>query len=249
MTQHYNILNGDALLKQFPENIEGETIICRECLVDGDVKSKNLDDLFHVRARFINECYGDFSVEHYYNNAVAEFDKIRNIPKQSIVNLWFEDDLFCQVNFWFVCYLLQNFVQEPLVFLIRPKEHTLYGFGGLSKPGLEHAFAERIQLNSTAQIAGLWEAYKNGNMDKLLHIASKLKKQFPFIKNAVNAHIARIPNNRSKGRPTEALVEIIQDLKTDEFGPVFREFNKREYIYGFGDLQVKRLLDEIKRNA
>jgi hypothetical protein len=40
----------------------------------------------------------------------------------------------------------------------------------------------------------------------------------------------------------------MEDLETDEFGPVFKEFNKRESIYGFGDLQVKRIFDEIKNN-
>jgi hypothetical protein len=29
------------------------------------------------------------------------------------------------------------------------------------------------------------------------------------------------------------------------FGTVFQEFCKRESIYGFGDLQVKRIFDEV----
>ncbi|MGA1465893.1 MAG: hypothetical protein ACO363_09195, partial [Balneolaceae bacterium] len=29
------------------------------------------------------------------------------------------------------------------------------------------------------------------------------------------------------------------------FGAVFREFQRREAIYGFGDLQVKRLFDAV----
>ena len=44
-----------------------------------------------------------------------------------------------------------------------------------------------------------------------------------------------------------SLIQIIKELKTEEFGPVFKEFNKRESIYGFGDLQVKRLFNQIKK--
>jgi hypothetical protein len=41
----------------------------------------------------------------------------------------------------------------------------------------------------------------------------------------------------------------MNNLETNSFGEVFKEFNKRESIYGFGDLQVKRLFDEIKNKS
>ena len=75
-----------------------------------------------------------------------------------------------------------------------------------------------------------------------------MQKTYPFILPAVNAHIQRIPGKEYPGRPIQSLIEIMKDLETDEFGAVFREFNKREYIYGFGDVQVKRLFDMIKNN-
>jgi hypothetical protein len=37
----------------------------------------------------------------------------------------------------------------------------------------------------------------------------------------------------------------MDELGTTDFGLIFKEFNKREAIYGFGDLQVKRLLDGL----
>ena len=39
----------------------------------------------------------------------------------------------------------------------------------------------------------------------------------------------------------------MKELETEEFEPVFYEFCKRESIYGFGDLQVKKLIREIKK--
>lgn len=53
---------------------------------------------------------------------------------------------------------------------------------------------------------------------------------------------------QNAGRPIQSLITIMKELDTEEFGPVLREFNKRESIYGFGDLQVKRLFDEIINN-
>ncbi len=248
MNKQYHILNGDALKEQFPKEIGGKKIITRECLVDGEVKSDNLEELFQVRARFITEFYGDYSVQEYYNNTASEFEKIKKIPKQSIINVWFEDDLFCQVNLWFVVNLLFNYVNDCKVFLIRPKVHTPYGFGGLNNAELRQAFKEKVLLKETVQIASLWEAYKENNLEELLRIAEKLKSPYPFILEAVEAHRARIPKENNLGRPKQTLLEIMQELGTDEFEQVFREFIKREYIYGFGDLQVKRLINEIREN-
>jgi hypothetical protein len=54
--------------------------------------------------------------------------------------------------------------------------------------------------------------------------------------------------NENPGRPSQSLIAIMNQFKTEDFDTVFREFSKREPIYGFGDLQVKRLLDQILSN-
>jgi len=69
---------------------------------------------------------------------------------------------------------------------------------------------------------------------------------------AIHAHLQRFPsetetNKEKLGRPKISLIQIMNELKSEEFAPVFREFSKRESIYGFGDLQVKRLFDEVKK--
>ena len=241
----YHILNGDALRGQFPGEVPGEVIVVRACLVDGPVLSGSLEELFTKRAAFIADIYGECSVEEYYAGSVTEFEKIRNLPQHSEVNLWFEDDLFCQVNFWFTGYLLHNFTKGCKISLVRPQEHTPYGFGGLSQLALREIFAKKTRITAVDKIARLWEYYSSGDLENLMAIAVELEQEFPFILRAVKAHIARIPTAGSKGKPTEALVEIMEALDTREFAPVFQEFSKREAIYGFGDLQVKRIFAEL----
>ena len=241
----YHILNGDALKEQFPEQLAGEIIIARECLVDGPVSSASLDELFAIRAAFIAEAYSGYSVEEYYVGAVSEFNKIKHIPEKARVNLWFEDDLFCQVNCWFTCFLLFHFTKRCSVFIVRPPQHTPYGFGGLSEPELRQAFADRMALTSLKDMAGLWEFYCAGDLEGLLASAGQMEEHFPFVLPAVEAHIARIPTERDKGRPFRTLLEIMEGLATPDFPAVFRAFSQREAIYGFGDLQVKRMYDQL----
>ena len=52
------------------------------------------------------------------NKLVSEFEKIQNIEEGVDINLWFEDDLFCQVNFWFVISLLSSLNHKNSIFCL-----------------------------------------------------------------------------------------------------------------------------------
>jgi len=90
-----HILNGDALKDQFPPSLKDELIVARECLVDGNVTARSLDELFEARATYLKESYGS-TEEFYRNSVITEFKKIISLPDDSTINLWFEDDLFCR---------------------------------------------------------------------------------------------------------------------------------------------------------
>lgn len=248
MIKQYHILNGDALKEQFPKNIYGEIIVARECLVDGPANGNNLEELFKTRSKFISDNYDGYSEHDYYQKTVPEIYKIQNIADNAEINLWFEDDLFCQVNFWFTVDLLINSKKKNFIFLIRPKSHNKYGFGGLNKSELVSIYEQKITLTQLDKIASLWEFYQNNNNEKLLLVAQELESNYSFLLPAVKAHLERIPTQGSLGRPSQSLIDIMKDLNTQKFEPVFKEFCIRESIYGYGDLQVKRLLDELKNN-
>ena len=247
MAKQFHILNGDSLKQQFPENIQGEIIVARECLVDGDVEGANLDELFTTRSKFLSQNYGG-TEQDYYEKAVPEFLKMAEISDNSDINLWFEDDLFCQVNFWFVVHLLLKKEKDCNIFLVRPKTHNQYGFAGLKKSQLTSIYRNRLFLNELGKIASLWESYQNNHTEQLIETAQELENRYPFILPAAKAHIQRVPKHGNLGRPAQSLLTIMAELKTKEFGPIFKEFNKRESIYGYGDLQVKRLYDQIMKD-
>ncbi|MBB1286788.1 hypothetical protein HRH25_20575 [Flavisolibacter sp. BT320] len=90
----YNILNGDSLAYSFPDaRIEGEIIIFREALIDGDLLGDNLLDFWQSRARYLK-----ITEAEYNHSVVQELGKIVHAPDNAEFNLWFEYDLFCQVN-------------------------------------------------------------------------------------------------------------------------------------------------------
>lgn len=244
-----HILNGDALREQFPPQLEGEIIVARECLVDGEVRGSNLDEFWENRSAFLEKNYQSSPID-YNDSVVSEFEKILNLPLEAQVHLWFEKDLFCQVNLWFCAHLLHqhNFVAE--VYLVLPDRDLRYGFGGMDQEALIKAFEHHQLLppDSRSGLAALWLAYQAGDTDQMQSLARELPSELDFVERAVAAQIDRSPSNGKWGRPEQSLLNIMKELDTDDFAPVFREFSKREAIYGFGDLQVKRMWEELKQD-
>lgn len=210
-------------------------------MVDGPVHAKSLKELFQLRDKFISETYG---LDDYASLTIPEISKITNI-QEGEVNLWFEDDLFCQVNFWFVCSLLYQ--KDVKVYLVRPNTSLEYGFGGLDRKGLVDAYQQKQPMTkvNVNQFALLWFAYRNNDIERLLKLGVQVHSDFPFVMKAIEAHFESLPNGEDPGLPERTIAEIIEESSTLDFGTIFREFHKRIPIYGYGDLQVKRIYDKV----
>lgn len=251
MPKTFHILNGDALLDFFPENIlSGEIIVARECLVDGPVTGETLDEFWQTRAGFIAAEYDEDSAL-YFHDVVTEFDKIKLIPEGSEVNLWFEEDLFCQVNLWFCVSLLIGIADTLKINMVKPLlkdgQPDWRGFGALDRDGLAAAYQHRSRL-STSEIellANLWKAYKNQNRSDLNELGNVKVANFPFLREVVQAHLDRFSEDNQSGRPEMTLKAIMEQKKTHDFKTIFQEFSAREGIYGFGDWQVEAILKKL----
>lgn len=247
MSKLFHILNGDALAACLPlSDLPGKIIVAREALVDGDVQGADLETFFSTRARFIAEEYGGEA--DYFENVASEFRAVLRIPPGSEAALWFEEDLFCQVNLWFVSHLLNMRGLDGLqVSLVRPPAEHRYGFGGMGASALVTAFQARVDISGqVAGLAGLWTAYQSGDLAALREKSRPLAASFPFLEDAVEAHIDRFPEDGGPGRPERTLMAILDETGDPGFGPVFLEFWRREAVYGFGDTQVRRIYDRLK---
>lgn len=247
----YHILNGDALAYSFPDaNIEGEIIVAREALIDGDLSGNDLQDFWHSRAKYMG-----LTATEYHDKVVSEFEKIVNAPDDSEFNLWFEYDLFCQVNLWFVISLIHQLPIKKKVFAVytsyldRNNRHFWNGFGPADPGQLRACFADRIFLSDADLQAGqeLWTAYKDNNFEELTRLAKNQSAAFPYLQEVVEAHTDRFPTDGTTGRPERVIADITKNGSAD-FHQVFREFWNRESIYGFGDTQLKQLYEKVMQD-
>ncbi|MBK9331301.1 MAG: DUF1835 domain-containing protein [Ignavibacteria bacterium] len=245
----YHILNGDCLVVLFNQtNINQDIIICRECLIDGNVHADSIADFWKTRAKFIGSAY-NISTEEYFSKTVSEFEKLNHLPDNSEICLWFENDLFCQINMWFIISLLAVNPTHKIfrVFpVIENNDDIWKGFGNADIEKLEQAYNSKIQFGPEDIELGknLWTAYKNSDLVKLKELSKTKSSCFKYLEEVCQAHIDRFPIDKSSGRPEKTIKEIIENT-SGEFESVFSEFNRREGIYGLGDLQIKKIYDRL----
>ncbi len=235
-----HILNGDALLHNFPERIAGEKIIFREALIEGPVSEQHF---IKNRASYFFMNY-DVSEEEYFEKSVKELQKIKEINPNTEINLWFEDDLFCQTNLWYCIHNILKSGEHQKVFLVRPDTDSWHGFGIMDKARLEHAFKKRNLLNheQLCSFNQLWHIYRSETRGIPNETLEALVTLIPRIKQISDAHFERLPPLQ---RPFKNLKRIIHESEDKSFPIIFRKFSKREGIYGFGDSTIKKWYDEI----
>ena len=229
----FHILNGDCLHQRFPNDLDGEKIIWRECLIDGPVSETNF---FESRTKFIQENFGE-TKEGYSEKVLNEFEKIKNIPQNADVYFWFEDDLFCQVNLWF---LLSNFsCENQSLFAVFPtfndEKDRWKGFGNHDAEDLKRCFAESKKINSNDLELGqkLWKAFSKGDLQKLKIFSKSKSEIFRKLKDISIAN-----ENRFNGSLDKQISELAN--QESEVNKLFQKFTEKYGIYGFGDLQFKR---------
>jgi hypothetical protein len=239
---NYHILPGDSLVETFEKTrIKGEIVVCRECLIEGDLSAKNLEEFWKVRENYLTKNFPQ-EENSYAENVRGEFEKLLTVSAGDEVNLWFEYELFCQTNLWFCLSLLSG--KDIEIYRVAPvvrNETDLWkGFGGLSANDLEKCFGQRVGLSKDDVRFGksLWELFVSRDFQSLDFTELDRQKKFPYLKKVCQA-AAEIET-----RPKEKLREIIAGGEID-FGKVFQKFAETEGVYGFGDSQVKKIYDSL----
>jgi hypothetical protein len=240
MTIH--VLPGDSLAAEFKKtNIPGDVIVCRECLVAGPVDADTPFEFWDQRARFILAEYGEDEIE-YHERVADELERLSDVEVGEEVNLWFEYELFCSVNMWFCISLLAD--SRAAIYRVEPSvlavEDRWKGFGSLDAPSLQNCFEDRKMLTDPDLALGrnLWEAFRKNDLGVLKELSSASTDRFPYLAEVCEAAIEK------EIRPLEILMAITKEGIT-EFADIFAEFTLRAGVYGLGDLQVQRLLDQI----
>jgi hypothetical protein len=170
---------------------------------------------------------------------------LETYPEHDEVVLWFEHDLFCQVQ---LIYLLQWFAARELgdtkLSLVCVNEfpgvQPFHGLGQLNQEQLQSLFPARSHIAAPQfeLAARAWEAYSASDARALISLLRSDMSALPFLKDALKKHLERFPSTRNGlGRIENTALALVPEGYT-KFRSLFPAFSRRESGYGFGDAQV-----------
>jgi hypothetical protein len=161
------------------------------------------------------------------------------------VVLWFERDLFCATNVWFVL----DRLHAPRVSLVFPAiDDDAPGLGALDAAAFPTLFEGRSRLSADeiADARALWRAYAAPDPTGL----ARLQPIFPFADAAIRRHCGRFPST------THGLDELEQETlavldRPFAFGALFQAARRSEAAneLGIGDVQFAAMLRDLAGGA
>ncbi len=241
-----HIHNGDSTAGTAKKtNIPGEHLAWREALVCGPAPGGLSEEEFRsVRARHLADAYGG-GLEKCENDLRAQEETLSRFSDHEEVVLWFEHDLFCQVQLIFLLnWLAQRDLGRTKLSLICIREFPgiadLRGLGQLNEEQLSSLFPQRQRVTAAQLQLGskAWAAYSSSNPKQIESLLESDLSPLPFLKSALVKHLRRFPSTyNGLGRIGNVSLELIAK-GYGNFKSLFPAFVRCEPEYGFGDAQL-----------
>jgi hypothetical protein len=250
MASTVHITNGDCTTAVLEKSgLDGEILTFRESLVDGPVARWREPAWLDERASHLSAEASE-PVETTRKLLERQREEIDRALASPSVVLWFEHDLFCSVNLW---YLLAQ-VPETLATQIElifpgsfPSRPMFRGLGELNPADFRALFAGRTPMRGEwMSIARrLWEAYAGAEPEELLLVETR---DFPFAKEALQLHASRFPSrDEGLGAIELAILRSLEE-KPLPFPAIYSAVSTAIGRFGAGDLQISSLIRFLSRN-
>lgn len=249
-----HIHNGDSTANTMKESgFPGEHFPFREALAIGPTpQGLSQDEWLSVRAGFLSGD-GEMDVDKVRTDLSAQDEKLAQASGGDEVILWFEHDLFCQIN---LIYLLDHFSRQDMgktrLSLICIGEfagrENFRGLGELSAEQMASLFDTRHEVTDAEKIIAqkAWSAFCSPDPRRIEDMMAEETSALPYLRPALIQHLARFPSViNGLGRAENRLLEIVSEGIAN-FMPLCKAFFDREPAYGLGDSQV---WNDLKRMA
>lgn len=252
-----HVLNGDSTAHQMREAaIEGDTAIWREVMCDG-ATVYNIESPASRKARmnFFTQ-FLSASEQGYKTKVLLEIEKLKNWGHYDEIVLWFEYDMFCQINMVAaVSWFYQQNCQTPLSLVCVGKVEgysKLMGLGELPYESFPQLFRQRLTLTNEdiTYLDSIWRAYCSDSHMRLMQLVStKDNTQFPYLRPALLGHITRFA--QAKDGMNQIEHRILNLIETGESSVVsskkslIRTLLMGDNTFGFGDMQYAGYIEHL----
>ncbi len=247
-----HIVNGLSTLETLDRtDIRGARITGDDIFAEGPVQDcLQTPAAWRTRAEYLQKHFG-ISKEHYLQRKEERERNLRSFAYHEEVVLWFESDLFCQLN---LLYLLQWFSKKQLgntrLTLVCPGESTgakpFQGLGTLNPRQLTNLFEDRVEITEQQRKLAekAWSAYSSPDPTQIQLLLQQGTEDLRYLHQVFSAHLERFPStgcglNRVEAKTLESLSH-----GPHKFSDLFTSVTGREtvLVHGSRDVQFSAYL-------
>lgn len=248
-----HITNGDSTTEILQKiDIQGDFITWREMLCEGKTTTDiGSESFWKNRYSFLKSTY-HVTKHKFINFTLKEYRNLCNHKQQEEIVLWFDNDLFCQINMIGVLSWIKRYRKGYQVSLVSPKNiatDVSKGFAHLTKNQILTRFTERITLkeDDIEYADYIWQLYCSDSPLRL-EVVSKFNPMSPFahLPNAIENHLQRFPTIANGLNFVENSILAVADIKKPKSKQELVKFMLEEdKVYGFGDLQYEQKITQL----
>ncbi|WP_428742748.1 DUF1835 domain-containing protein [Tenacibaculum sp.] len=251
-----HITNGDSTTHRLQKlNVAGDIITWREMLCEGktsvDIGSESF---WKMRFDFLKDSY-KVTKKKFIDYTLKEYRNLCNHKQEDEIVLWFEYDLFCQINMVAVISWLKRYRKGHKVSLVSSGKISgsdkMFGLGELTTEQLQQHYENRIELtDDDIEYADyIWQLYCSDSPLPLEN-AHKFNPKSPFVylEKALRSHLLRFPSLENGLNHIENnILTAINDNEFTNQDQLVGYLLKHQENYGFGDSQYFNKLESLKK--
>ena len=248
-----HVYNGDSTANTARSAaIPGEHLSWREALVCGPAPADVPENEFiEVRAQHLATAY-NVPVDKCRAELVTMHEALASFSEHEEVVLWFEHDLFCQVQLiyllnWFAGREMGKTKLSAVCINEFPGVQPFHGLGELNEEQLLSLLPLRLEITPAQYELAIsaWSAYSSSDARALLALLRSDTSALPFLKDALKKHLERFPSTRNGlGRVENTALALVTE-GYNKFRSLFPAFTRRESAYGFGDAQLYLAIESM----
>lgn len=254
MSSQLHITNGDILTNKLNTlKLEGDIITWREMLCEGKTETNvGSESFWKTRFEFLNKNY-KISKSWFIDKTLKEYRTLCNHKQEDRIVLWFDFDLFDQINMLAVISWLKTHRPYAEISLVSSEgdEDSLdiLGLGELTDEQRRKLYTNRTLLtqDDIEYADYVWQLYCSDNPIRLENLKDFDSFQFSHLSGAIEAHLMRFPTIRNGLNEVENnILRLARSAKPKTKLELLNTVLRNQGRYGFGDTQYERVITKLK---
>lgn len=254
MSSQLHITNGDSFTQKLKSlKLKGDIITWREMLCEGKTETNvGSESFWKTRFDFLHKNY-KVSKSWFVEKTLKEYRSLCNHKQQDQIVLWFEYDLFCQINMLAVLSWLKKHRRYAEIYLVcsgnEDETNRLYRLNDLSDEQLLNSYENKIKLsqNDIEYADYVWQLYCSDNPIRLENLIDFDNYQFDYLSDAIKVHLRRFPTIKNGLNELEnRILEFSLQQKPKSKKELLSSLIQNQGFYGFGDTQYERVISNLR---